>query len=302
MIPATRRLRTGVILCGTGTAGAYHAGVLKALTEAGIKIDVLAAHGAGVMTALVGGDRRRREGLGSGRPVDGATARQARVPLARRSSIRRARSRRARPVCCCRRTRARRCGACCYAASLAAALVSLTGLSGEPRRRVQAFDRMAVRSADPADDPSARVAAGRAGHCDRARWWPRSRPRATERSRRRWQRRLLVAARRRAAGRAEPAGTLVEALWALVRGASNEPRPAAREIGRRYVDVLTDNFGQPGFHEVIVAVHDLDGRRDLVGAVLAAPASSGVRGAPAPSTARAKRRSWISPDRSASWS
>src|SRR5262245_6218637 len=46
------RLRTGVILCGSGTAGAYHAGVLKALTEAGIKIDVLAAHGAGVVTAL----------------------------------------------------------------------------------------------------------------------------------------------------------------------------------------------------------------------------------------------------------
>ena len=33
------RLRTGVILCGAGTAGAYHAGVLKALTEAGIKLD-----------------------------------------------------------------------------------------------------------------------------------------------------------------------------------------------------------------------------------------------------------------------
>ena len=45
------RLRTAVVLCGSGTAGAYHAGALKALTEAGIKIDVIAAHGAGVMTA-----------------------------------------------------------------------------------------------------------------------------------------------------------------------------------------------------------------------------------------------------------
>ena len=43
-----------MLLCGTGTAGAYQAGVLRALTEAGVKIDVLAGHGAGVMTALCG--------------------------------------------------------------------------------------------------------------------------------------------------------------------------------------------------------------------------------------------------------
>jgi hypothetical protein len=57
-----------------------------------------------------------------------------------------------------------------------------------------------------------------------------------------------------------------------VRGASSEPRPSPAEIGRRYVDVLADNFGQPGFHEVLVAVHDLDARHDLVGAVLGASA------------------------------
>ena len=36
------------------------------------------------------------------------------------------------------------------------------------------------------------------------------------------------------------------------------------------MDVLADNFGQPGFHELVVAVHDLDARRDLVGGVLTA--------------------------------
>ncbi len=50
--PYSPRLRTGVILCGAGTAGAYQAGVVRALIEAGVKIDVLAAHGAGVITAL----------------------------------------------------------------------------------------------------------------------------------------------------------------------------------------------------------------------------------------------------------
>ena len=41
-----------MLLCGAGTAGAYQAGVLRALTEAGVKIDLLAGHGAGVMSAL----------------------------------------------------------------------------------------------------------------------------------------------------------------------------------------------------------------------------------------------------------
>jgi hypothetical protein len=39
-------------------------------------------------------------------------------------------------------------------------------------------------------------------------------------------------------------------------------------VGSRYVELLTENFGQPGFHEVLVGVHDIDARRDLVAAVL----------------------------------
>ena len=42
------RLRTALVLTGTGTAGAYHAGVLRALHEAGIKIDLVAGRGVGV--------------------------------------------------------------------------------------------------------------------------------------------------------------------------------------------------------------------------------------------------------------
>ena len=45
-------LRTAVVLCGAGTAGVYQSGVLRALTEAGVKVDLLAAHGAGTMPAL----------------------------------------------------------------------------------------------------------------------------------------------------------------------------------------------------------------------------------------------------------
>jgi predicted acylesterase/phospholipase RssA len=46
------RFRTAVLLCGAGTAGVYQAGVLKALHEAGIKIDLVAGHGPGAANAL----------------------------------------------------------------------------------------------------------------------------------------------------------------------------------------------------------------------------------------------------------
>ena len=54
--PAAERyspqFRTALVLTGTGTAGAYHAGVLRALHEAGVKLDVVAGCGIGVIGAL----------------------------------------------------------------------------------------------------------------------------------------------------------------------------------------------------------------------------------------------------------
>src|SRR5215470_8852187 len=44
--------RTALVLSGTGTAGAYHAGALRALHEAGVKIDVAAGRGIGALGAL----------------------------------------------------------------------------------------------------------------------------------------------------------------------------------------------------------------------------------------------------------
>jgi len=53
--------RTALVLCGTGAHGAYHAGVLRALQEAGVKIDVVAGQGVGtagaVLAAIDGGSR-----------------------------------------------------------------------------------------------------------------------------------------------------------------------------------------------------------------------------------------------------
>ena len=47
--------RTAIVLCGTGAHGAYHAGVLRALHEAGVKLDVVAGHGIGAGGAARGG-------------------------------------------------------------------------------------------------------------------------------------------------------------------------------------------------------------------------------------------------------
>src|SRR5580765_7868947 len=50
--PYSPQRRTALVLSGTGTAGAYHAGVLRALQEAGVKLDVVAGRGVGVVGAV----------------------------------------------------------------------------------------------------------------------------------------------------------------------------------------------------------------------------------------------------------
>src|SRR6059036_1229631 len=50
--PYSPQRRTALVLSGTGTAGAYHAGVLRALHEAGVKLDIVAGRGVGVVGAL----------------------------------------------------------------------------------------------------------------------------------------------------------------------------------------------------------------------------------------------------------
>jgi len=40
------------VFTGSGTAGAYHAGVLRALQEAGVRIDLVGGRGAGAASAV----------------------------------------------------------------------------------------------------------------------------------------------------------------------------------------------------------------------------------------------------------
>lgn len=263
------RLRTGVILCGTGTAGAYQAGVLKALTEAGVKIDLLAGHGAGAMTALCGAiDGGARLWDASGPWADARLRGAYRWRPALRFAawgLLAALAILAVPLLVLI------WAGVIYAASLFVALINLSELSAKLVELYRgSLESLFSPPLLPTIVPRALVLAllGVAGALIVAA----ARALSQERSRRRlsgafWWR--LVGAPLDAS---EPAGTHVDALWRLVRGASSAPRPAPAEIGRRYVDLLEENLGQPGFREVLLGVHDLDARRDLVGALLSTDA------------------------------
>jgi hypothetical protein len=57
-------------------------------------------------------------------------------------------------------------------------------------------------------------------------------------------------------------------LWALFRGTANVKRPGLPELSRRYLELLTENLGQPGFRELLVITLDLETRTDLIFAAL----------------------------------
>jgi hypothetical protein len=269
------QLRTGVLLTGSGTAGAYHAGALRALIEAGIKIDVVAAHGSGMLTALAAAvDGGARVWDSSGPWTD---------PRLRRAYTWRPALRfafagfLATVVVLLSPLVILAAAAVVYALATVASLMSLTTTA---QWLVASYRQMVEVLFDPPILPTllpralvlavlviAGVVAGAAGW---AVWLERSRRRVSGAF---WWR--LISSPLDAT---EPAAMSLDTIWRLVRGASSESRAPSAEVGRRYVDVLADNFGQPGFHEVLVAVHDLDARQDLVGAILAAPSRAAFEG------------------------
>ncbi len=45
--------RTALLFTGTGADGAYHAGALRALQEAGVKLDIVGGRGIGALAAVL---------------------------------------------------------------------------------------------------------------------------------------------------------------------------------------------------------------------------------------------------------
>ncbi|MBE3071855.1 MAG: hypothetical protein IMZ67_02670 [Acidobacteria bacterium] len=256
-------LRTALVLAGTGTAGAYQAGVLRAFHEAGVKVDVVAGRGMGAASelfdavdgaALLWEDRgiwkghavrrlyRWRPALrASGWAVVGALA----VVIA--------------PV------------ALLAAGLLVYPLAFLLGVIGVESGSglVRAYAGVLARSFEPGFLPDvlpralvlsltalvAVVAVIGAGVLVSAR---RSRRHRTAQ----WWRVIGAPFESSAAVR-----LIVSGLWRLLGGGGGRLASPV-EFSRAYTEMLGDNLGQPAFHELMIVVHDVDLRRDLVFALM----------------------------------
>jgi hypothetical protein len=259
-------LRTAVLLSGSGTGGAYHAGALRALHEAGVKIDVMSGRGVGVVGALFAAID-----AGARTWEDGGVWRRRMTPRMYRW------------------TSALRWAALTSLAGVAILTIPLlvlaTGLVAYPLSfllqmiSVDAGTRVASGYADlvryafaahvlPTVVPRLvtlcfAVSVGilcvaavrqpksveRKGHRDRGAWWAR------------------IAGAPWTAG---PGMSHVRtALWHLFRGPAAAKMPTDGELSRRYSELLFENLGHPGFRELIVATLDIETRGDLVFAAVA---------------------------------
>ena len=268
--PETRKstysphLRTALVLIGAGTSGAYHAGVLQAIQEAGVKIDLVAGRGMGTVSAMFAA-------------VDGGARLWAadgiwRSGLARRFYRWRASLRAAGWLFA-----AAVVTVFCPLAFLVAAVVVypvafLLNLAsaGVGAALTEGYGRVLASvfgpSALPAVVPQVVVGLllgllGLLGVTALRSIRSRRRSRGAV-----WWQMLAVPL-----SAAEPRDRFARALWKLIRGAASAARPKVHDISRSYAEVLTDNLGQPGFRELIVTAHDVDVRRDLVFALLSEP-------------------------------
>jgi hypothetical protein len=257
--------RTALVLTGTAADGAYHAGVLRALHEAGIHIDLVAGEGIGAVgalfTAVDGGARlwdpsglwRRRDlaGLYRWRPVLRAIgwalvlgAAVLAVPLLVLAL-----------------------GLLAYQLAL---LLEALG-SGAAGRLASGYASLVALAFGPTALPTwlprlallvlAFIVLAVLGSGVRQLW--RMPARRRQRGGPWW---ATLGAPLSAA---EAAQYFRRGLWELIRGGARIDAPEATDLGRRYGDLLAENLGQPGVRELLIVVHDLDARRDLVFALLA---------------------------------
>ena len=279
MEPASRyipRLRTALVLTGTGTAGAYHAGVLRALQEAGVKIDLVAGRGVGAVAATFGA-------------VDGGARLWDGGGLWRAPRVRRFYG---------------------WRATLRAALLMLAGAAGAVLVPFAALGAVLALLAGGFLLELVGLAGGAAA--DTASGWlatmfaPGVLPTLVPR--------LVVVflllflgalaagaivadiqahARRRASGSlwwrligapldaSQAIAWFSGGLWRIMRGAARVGKPSPGDLGERYVEMLAGNLGQPGFRELLLLAHDLDARRDIAFALLAdAPRREYLRARP----------------------
>jgi hypothetical protein len=255
------RLRTAVVLTGSGTAAAYHAGVLRALHEAGLKVDLVAGRGAGVVgaffAAVDGGAKlwdtdgiwrsrvaSRFYGWRTSLRIGGWTLVAAAVIFAV-------------PVLLL---------ALAVVVGTLGLLLTLVGLEGPGSVLRTSFsawvDALFAPTALPTMIPRLVLFAILVGVGALIAGL------VTASLRARGKRRTSHGLMWRLIGSPLSAASVVDRsfaeLWNLIRGAAPLAAPPTPELARKYVELLSDNLGQPGFRELLVTVHDMDARRDLV--------------------------------------
>lgn len=252
--------RTALLFTGTGADGAYHAGAMRALHEAGVKIDIVGGRGIGAVSAVlaaVDGSTQLWEDGGFWRSPRVADLYRWRWPFRALQLL----------------------GVALIAVlAIPAAVLMLAvvvypialvlGMAGlESGSRLIGFFLTFLNYAFAPDAlPSwiprlslllctaALVALGAGA------WLARVQSPLYRRSTGSWLWTLL--------GSPLDAGVAIshatEAVWRLLKGSATIKTPDARDLSRRYAELLSENLGQPGFRELLLVAHDLDAHRDLV--------------------------------------
>ena len=258
--------RTALILTGTGAHGAYHAGVLRALQEAGVKIDLLAGPGIGAGSAALAA----LDGAARLWDVEGVwRSRAARRLYGWKWPIR----------------VAAWIGLVLVTILLAPLVVLAAGLlvyllgfllemlqvragstlvSGYSTWLQSAFAGSNLPTTVPR---AATIALGSLIAVLAAGGPIRDEPAGGRRARGGWWWRVAGAP----LGAETARDRFGSAIWELIRGGAPLARPSPTALGRRYSEVLVENLGQPGYRELVVVATDLDARRDIVAALLREP-------------------------------
>ena len=252
--------RTALLFTGTGADGAYHAGAMRALQEAGVKIDLVGGRGIGAMGAVlaaVDGGAQLWDTGGFWRSESLETFYQWRWPF----------------------MVLRWLGVALLAVLAVPAAVILLGLIVYPIALLLGMAGLAVgsyfvdgfmwglgRAFSPGAIPTwiPRLAA----FCSALAlivlgvgawlaWWQSPLYRRATGSRL-W---TLLGSPVDAAPAIHHA---TETVWRLLKGGAAIKTPQADDLSRRYAELLSENLGQPGFRELLLVVHDLDANRDLV--------------------------------------
>lgn len=254
-------------MSGSGTGGAYHAGVLRALQEAGVKIDVVSGRGIGTVCALFAaidagaktwetdGVWRRRSPprIYQWRPALrwAAIFALAAVAMLAMPLLVLATALITYPLSFLVQMVSVDAGfrlANAYAELVRTAFAPTVMPTIVPRLVTLCLAVAALILAVAGLQRHPDITFGK-GNRDHGRWWAR-----------------VIGA----PWSIEPGLRHVRAsLWHPFRGPATAKEPTPPDLSRRYTELLFENLGQPGFRELIIATLDVETRADLVFAAIA---------------------------------